>query len=75
MTAAIKVKITVQAYQKFITGIDYWPANMAMYWWRNLEAREVEEDFKRLVENKFQLVRIFLTWEDFQVTPRNNIGG
>ena len=55
--------------QNFMTGINYWPAHKAMYWWRHFEAREVEEDFKRLAEIEFQLVRIFLTWEDFQTTP------
>lgn len=53
----------------FITGINYWPANKAMYWWRNFEAGEVEADFKRLAQANFRLVRIFLTWEDFQPAP------
>jgi len=55
--------------QKFLTGINYWPAHKAMYWWRDFEIREVDEDFKKLAENNFRLVRIFLTWEDFQPTP------
>ncbi len=55
--------------EKFITGINYWPINKAMYWWKNYEAGEVEADFKKLVENNFQLVRIFLNWEDFQPSP------
>jgi len=54
---------------KFITGINYWPAKKAMYWWRDFEAREVEADFQKLAQNNFHLVRIFLTWEDFQPTP------
>ena len=53
----------------FITGINYWPAGKAMYWWRAFEAQEVEEDFKRLAANNFGLVRIFLLWEDFQPRP------
>ena len=55
--------------QKFLMGINYWPAHKAMYWWRDFEVREVDEDFKKLAENNFQLVRIFLTWEDFQPSP------
>jgi len=53
----------------FMTGINYWPAKKAMYWWRDFEVEEVEEDFRRLAENNFQVVRIFLTWEDFQPMP------
>jgi len=53
----------------FHTGINYWPANKAMYWWRDFEAREVEEDFKKLADYNFRMVRIFLTWEDFQPSP------
>jgi len=55
--------------QKFLTGINYWPAQKAMYWWRDFEVQEVEEDFIKLAENNFRLVRIFLTWEDFQPAP------
>lgn len=53
----------------FQTGINYWPIHKAMYWWKNFEAREVEEDFQRLARYNFGLVRIFLSWEDFQPAP------
>lgn len=52
--------------QKFILGINYWPASKAMYWWKNWGADEVESDFKRISEAGFDKVRIFLLWEDFQ---------
>lgn len=53
----------------FLTGINYWPANKAMYWWQGFDPSEVKTDFKKLADNNFQVVRIFLTWEDFQPSP------
>lgn len=53
----------------FITGINYWPARSAMYWWKCFDAAEVEQDFKQLARFNFKVVRIFLTWEDFQPQP------
>lgn len=56
-------------YLQFITGINYWPARKAMYWWKHFDAREVEDDFQKLARFNFKIVRIFLTWEDFQPGP------
>ncbi len=53
----------------FRLGINYWPARRAMSWWRAFEAEEVERDFARLREAGFDLVRLFLLWEDFQPAP------
>jgi endo-1,4-beta-mannosidase len=50
----------------FITGINYWPINKAMYWWSQFDRDEVERDFKRLSHFNLKVVRIFLHWEDFQ---------
>jgi len=57
------------ATRQFIYGINYWPINKAMYWWRNYDYQEVEKDFTRLSGNGFKVIRIFLTWEDFQPHP------
>ncbi|HAF16734.1 MAG TPA: hypothetical protein DCG84_00140, partial [Peptococcaceae bacterium] len=54
---------------KFPLGVNYWPAAKAMYWWQNFDAAEVEQDFRRLAAAGFQVVRIFLIWEDFQPVP------
>jgi endo-1,4-beta-mannosidase len=56
---------------EFIIGINYWPARSAMYWWKHFDAAEVRQDFYRLAKFNFKLVRIFLTWEDFQPTPEH----
>jgi len=53
----------------FIKGINYWPSRKAMYWWNNFDNCEVELDFRQLSAFKFNTVRIFLLWEDFQPHP------
>lgn len=55
--------------ERFRLGINYWPARRAMSWWRTFDAEEVERDFARLREAGFDLVRLFLMWEDFQPEP------
>lgn len=57
--------------QVFITGVNYWPGRKAMYWWRDFERREIEEDFRVIAGLGLRVVRIFLTWEDFQPAPHH----
>lgn len=58
-----------RARDAFILGINYWPARSAMRWWQRFDEDEVERDFARLGRAGFNVVRIFLLWEDFQPTP------
>ncbi len=51
---------------RFILGINYWPRESAMYWWKKFDHTLVKRDFTTLAEYNFKLVRIFLLWEDFQ---------
>jgi endo-1,4-beta-mannosidase len=53
----------------FRLGINYWPADKAMYWWSRFDAAQVRADFERLRKAGFDSVRIFLLWEDFQPEP------
>ena len=53
----------------FVLGINYWPRKKAMYWWSDFDAGEVEGEFDIIKDIGFQLVRIFLLWEDWQPTP------
>lgn len=55
----------------FMKGINYWPARTAMYWWKHFNASEVQQDFQQLSRLNFEVVRIFLVWEDFQPVPDN----
>lgn len=52
-----------------LTGINYWPQDKAMYWWRHFDLQELHEDFENLARWKFKIVRLFLNWEDFQPQP------
>ena len=54
---------------QFIAGINYWPKHRAMAWWREFDSSAVERDFSLLSEYRFDIVRIFLLWEEFQPTP------
>ena len=54
---------------RFMKGINYWPASKAMYWWKAFDLDEVEADFRKLHRFHLNLVRIFLSWEDFQPQP------
>jgi len=61
--------------EAFRLGVNYWPARTAMGWWSDFDATEVDADFARIAAAGFDLVRAFLTWEDFQPAPeRVNAG-
>jgi endo-1,4-beta-mannosidase len=49
----------------FLIGINYWPRETAMYWWRRFDASTVRRDFPLLAAHQLKLIRIFLLWEDF----------
>lgn len=53
----------------FRLGINYWPARTAMRWWAMFDSAEVAEDFERIAAGRFDSVRLFLRWEDFQPEP------
>jgi endo-1,4-beta-mannosidase len=53
----------------FSLGVNYWPRNKAMYWWKEFDVDEVQEEFALIRDLGLRLVRIFLLWEDFQPTP------
>jgi hypothetical protein len=52
--------------ERFIIGINYWPGNAGLYWWRMFAPAQVKRDFSLLAEYRFDVSRIFLMWEDFQ---------
>ncbi len=53
----------------FLRGINYWPAAKAMYWWNTYSVQEVIHDLELMAAHGFNVVRFFLTWEDFQPYP------
>lgn len=55
--------------ETFLIGVNYWPRRKAMYWWKDFQRSEVEEEFEQITDLNLRLVRIFLLWEDFQPAP------
>lgn len=55
--------------ENFTLGINYWPSKKGMYWWKQYEHDEAENDFSLIKGSGFDVVRIFLLWEDFQPEP------
>ena len=55
--------------EPFVLGINYWPRRKAMYWWSDFEVPEVQDEFETIKELGFDLVRIFLLWDDWQSGP------
>ena len=50
----------------FWLGVNYWPAQWAMYWWEHFDKSAVKEDFERIRETGLKIIRVFLLWEEFQ---------
>lgn len=55
--------------EKFVLGVNYWPRRKGVYWWRNFDAGEVDEEFGLIRYLGLDVVRLFLLWDDFQPTP------
>jgi endo-1,4-beta-mannosidase len=53
----------------FELGCNYWPRRRAMYMWRDLDLGEVRDDFQRIRDLAFAVVRIFALTEDFLLGP------
>lgn len=53
-----------------IIGVNYWPINIGMNFWKHFDSVVIEEDFSRIKETNLKIVRIFLLWEDFQPLPK-----
>jgi endo-1,4-beta-mannosidase len=49
----------------FTLGVNYWPRRSAMGMWRRFDVGEVREDMARIRSLGLQLVRFFVTWDDF----------
>lgn len=54
---------------KFLTGVNYWPRNKAMYWWSDFDQSEVADEFDLIADLGMDVVRIFLLWDDWQPAP------
>jgi endo-1,4-beta-mannosidase len=54
---------------EFVIGINYWPRRSAMYMWRRFDLGELREDFARMRGLGFEVVRFFVSWDEFQPAP------
>ena len=53
----------------FRLGVNYWPAAKGVTLWNDFDIDEVHCDMNTIAESGLDLVRVFLTWEDFQPDP------
>lgn len=53
----------------FVLGVNYWPSHKGPYWWSDFDAGEVQEEFSQIAGLGLTLVRLFLTWDDWQPAP------
>ncbi|HEV7178605.1 MAG TPA: hypothetical protein VGN11_01940, partial [Candidatus Baltobacteraceae bacterium] len=53
----------------FLTGINYWPRRSAMYMWQRFDLGEIREDMTRIKSLGMDVVRFFLSWDDFAPQP------
>ncbi len=55
--------------EPFIMGLNYWPYRKGPYWWSDFDANEVREEFAHIRDLGLNMIRFFLTWDDFQPSP------
>jgi endo-1,4-beta-mannosidase len=53
----------------FRLGVNYWPREKGVTLWKNFDIYEVHSDMNTIAELGLDVVRVFLTWEDFQPDP------
>ena len=58
-----------QVGDPFLLGVNYWPRQKAMYWWKRFDAGEVRDEFAIIRDTGIDVARFFLLWEDFQPEP------
>lgn len=68
-TAPSGARLAADGPPRFDLGVNYWPRRKAMWWWRDFDAYEVDEEFALIASLGLGLVRLFLLWEDFQPSP------
>lgn len=56
--------------ERFMLGVNYWPAAHAMNWLRSYDTAIVRDDFARARDAGIDTIRVFLRWEDAQPTAR-----
>lgn len=55
--------------ETFWLGVNYWPAEAGVHFWKEFSPAYVARDFARIQSWGLNCVRLFLVWEDFQPGP------
>ena len=50
----------------FFVGCNYWASHAGMFMWSDWDEKMVEDDLRRLSENRITTLRVFPLWSDFQ---------
>lgn len=53
----------------FLVGVNYLPADKFIQFWKQFNLEQITHDFQQIKQKNFKVIRIFLTWEDFQPQP------
>ena len=61
-------RVSHDAPERFMLGVNYWPAAQAMDWLRVYDPAITRRDFARARAAGFDTIRVFLRWEDAQPT-------
>ncbi|MEW6442277.1 MAG: beta-galactosidase [bacterium] len=51
---------------RFLSGVNYWPAVRGFHWWRDFDSARVAEDLRVVQETGWRAVRVLLDWEELQ---------
>ena len=54
---------------RFLVGVNYWPADKFVRVWRDFCEDQIAHGFATAKAFGIDLIRFFLTWEDFQPRP------
>jgi endo-1,4-beta-mannosidase len=60
--------VSADTPERFMLGVNYWPAAQAMNWLRAYDPAIARGDFARARAAGFEAIRVFLRWEDAQPT-------
>jgi endo-1,4-beta-mannosidase len=58
-------------FDRFILGINYWPRDTAMYWWREFDRTAVQREFSQMAELGAEVIRrCLMSWNRCWISPK-----
>lgn len=52
--------------KQFLLGVNYWPRHYGVSMWQEWSATEIDKEFGEIEKLGMNVVRVFLSWNDFQ---------